>query len=450
MNTQLSMGALKALSIDQLALRHEELENRYSAMVRYASKLQEERQFTSQLAMEGDQILMGTELTRLFYNETEKSQRLTVAMEEVSTTMWGIIAAGIAALVALIYKLIKWMSGDGAHSGFKSGTAMSAEEVQKFDHMVKEIEKASAPATHSQPIAQAAQTLLLEYSGKAQAQEVVRQETAAAQRKISATQHVPHLEPMTKLIFFETKYPEYISQMLGTFNDFQRAAGPVLFYMEEFIQDVEKVDADDGQQWPDEKVKEYIAGPAKKLEDLYAPVRGHLDKLRGQAKQVDELVNNAISGSGTINFGNVLQRWFKLMSDPLHRAYARDREEAIKIATQENTRLQRSQAELDQRTRHVRRLPGKELVSSDSFVTDAMQKPVTMSRHIFGTVTLMERTVGKYQHHLVGSAKTIASILGQAVDRAKDASEEEKAAVRHVVKMLNHFHSNPFQEVAAQ
>jgi hypothetical protein len=47
-----------------------------------------------------------------YYSKDLSATRLKISLEEITTGMWGIIAAVAAAIIAAIYKLYKWLSGD--------------------------------------------------------------------------------------------------------------------------------------------------------------------------------------------------------------------------------------------------------------------------------------------------------------------------------------------------
>lgn len=82
-----------------------------------------------------------------FYTKDLSATRYKVSMEEISGTIWAMIAAGIAALVAVVVKMISWLFGDKSDSeGGVVGKAVaksekSIEKGEKADEAFVELEK---------------------------------------------------------------------------------------------------------------------------------------------------------------------------------------------------------------------------------------------------------------------------------------------------------------------
>lgn len=89
-------------------------------------------------ALESERIVPGLLVTDRvpvgFYSKDTSATRLRVSLEEITKGMWALIAAGIAAALALLYKLYKWFSGDKSADGEGGGSGGSSSEAKVEEH----------------------------------------------------------------------------------------------------------------------------------------------------------------------------------------------------------------------------------------------------------------------------------------------------------------------------
>ena len=89
-------------------------------------------------AMESERIVPGLLVTdRIplgFYSKDTTATRLRVSLEEITKGMWALIAAGIAAALAMLYKLYKWFTGDKSADGEGGGGGGGSSESKVEEH----------------------------------------------------------------------------------------------------------------------------------------------------------------------------------------------------------------------------------------------------------------------------------------------------------------------------
>lgn len=96
---------------------------------------------SQRFAMESERIVPGLLINDRvplgYYSKDTSATRLKISLEEITKGMWALIAAGIAAALALLYKLYKWFTGDksedGAGGGGGSGEAMAENHERAAD-----------------------------------------------------------------------------------------------------------------------------------------------------------------------------------------------------------------------------------------------------------------------------------------------------------------------------
>lgn len=66
-------------------------------------------------------ILVSDKVPLGFYSVSTSATRYKVSLEEVSKGIWALIAAGVAAALAVVYKLYKWFTGDSSDGDGGSG-----------------------------------------------------------------------------------------------------------------------------------------------------------------------------------------------------------------------------------------------------------------------------------------------------------------------------------------
>lgn len=108
-------------------------------------------------ALEAEAIVPGRLVTDRvplgYYSKDITATRLKISLEEVSKGMWALIAAGIAAALALLYKLISWFrgrSGDDADSG-SGGSGSGSDIVAKHEsasETIDEVKRIMEDAQH--------------------------------------------------------------------------------------------------------------------------------------------------------------------------------------------------------------------------------------------------------------------------------------------------------------
>ena len=108
-------------------------------------------------AMEAQELMVGfdKDTPLAFYTKNPSRTRLAIANEEINKGMWAAIAAGVAALLAVLYKVIRWMFGSSSSSNSSSPSSSSsssssaATPVEKAKEITKEAEEAAKAAPHA-------------------------------------------------------------------------------------------------------------------------------------------------------------------------------------------------------------------------------------------------------------------------------------------------------------
>ena len=77
--------------------------------------------FNKQIALEAERILPSHAIGSIYFSNKTNSQKLQIALEEMSGKLIAGIIALIAAGIAVIYKVIKWITGGSSSSGGGSG-----------------------------------------------------------------------------------------------------------------------------------------------------------------------------------------------------------------------------------------------------------------------------------------------------------------------------------------
>lgn len=123
-------------------------EHRFEDLGRLADDIQRSGGMNQNFAMEAERLSPGflSEQVPLgYYSKDTSATRLKVSLEEISKGMWALIAAGIAAALALVYKLIKWFTGrgddgestGGGSSGVSSGHEHASATADELQHIMK-------------------------------------------------------------------------------------------------------------------------------------------------------------------------------------------------------------------------------------------------------------------------------------------------------------------------
>ena len=116
---------------------------------------------TQQFAMEAQQLLVvfDRDTPLAYYTKNPSRTRLAVANEEINKGMWAAIAAGVAALLAVVYKVVRWLMGSSssdsapasssASSSNKTPTEQAKEVVKEATEVAKEAPEAVAQTKES-------------------------------------------------------------------------------------------------------------------------------------------------------------------------------------------------------------------------------------------------------------------------------------------------------------
>lgn len=121
-------------------------EHRIEDLERLAESIEQTGGMNQNFAMEAERILPGFlhEKAPLgYYSKDTSATRLRVSMEEITKGMWALIAAGVAAALALVVKLISWFRGrgkDGDAAG-GGGGGDRAEAHEKASDTAAEIKR---------------------------------------------------------------------------------------------------------------------------------------------------------------------------------------------------------------------------------------------------------------------------------------------------------------------
>lgn len=120
-------------------------------------------------ALEAEKLLPGFQRVPLgYYTELPTATRLKVSLEELSRGAWGLIAAGVAALLVMLGKIFSWFSGskgEGGKGGAKEAQAAADKAGKVAEAIPTVLEDTSKIVQHAEGLLQKAQIKLRDAHG---------------------------------------------------------------------------------------------------------------------------------------------------------------------------------------------------------------------------------------------------------------------------------------------
>jgi hypothetical protein len=150
--TQFVEGAeplLEPFSVDGDAIDIVTLENRIIDLQDLADEIRDVDGMTQDFAMEALRILPDVlSASPKHFSKAPSMTRLKISMEEIEKGVWALIAAAVVAVIAIVYKIFKWLSGDkssdGASGGGSGGAGAAATKAEgKLDENIRTAEATS-------------------------------------------------------------------------------------------------------------------------------------------------------------------------------------------------------------------------------------------------------------------------------------------------------------------
>jgi hypothetical protein len=123
------------------------MESRVEDLLVLRREILQQSGMSQTLALEGLRILpdFGEKAPIGYYSVQPSSTRLKVSLESISKGIWALIIAGIAAVMALIYKIFKWLSpGKDESDPAKSTGAELERQAKHSEEMVETLRKSTA------------------------------------------------------------------------------------------------------------------------------------------------------------------------------------------------------------------------------------------------------------------------------------------------------------------
>ncbi len=118
------------------------LEARIDDLVALRDSLLSTKGMSQQFALEAQRILPDFDGKRPigYYSMTPSATRYAVALEEMSSGVWALIAAGITALIYSIVKFFKWLTGGKDGAGAKASMADRASQMREVQLLLAKCE----------------------------------------------------------------------------------------------------------------------------------------------------------------------------------------------------------------------------------------------------------------------------------------------------------------------
>lgn len=122
------------------------MEAKLEDLLYLADAIEKSKGMNQSFAMEAEKLLPGFGAVPIgFYTKDTTATRYKVSLEEISKSMWGVIAAVALAIAAMIGKLIKWLFSDkkdSATDATKSSKSATPENIKASTEKRKEDKKA--------------------------------------------------------------------------------------------------------------------------------------------------------------------------------------------------------------------------------------------------------------------------------------------------------------------
>jgi hypothetical protein len=129
------------LAIEEELKTIEDIEARIGDLVYLSGDIQKAHGMNQSFAMEAEKLLPGFGGVPIGYYSKETSAiRLKVSLEEISKGVWGLIIAGIAALIAIIAKIFGWFSSN--KDSDKKDESSPKKAVANIDDLIDEVKLA--------------------------------------------------------------------------------------------------------------------------------------------------------------------------------------------------------------------------------------------------------------------------------------------------------------------
>lgn len=125
------------------------LENRIIDLQDLATDIENAQGMTQDFAIEALRILPDVlSASPKHFSKSPSMTRLKISMEEMDKGVWALIAAAVVAVIAIVYKIFKWLSGDkssdGASGGGSGGASAAAGKAEaKLDENIRTAEATS-------------------------------------------------------------------------------------------------------------------------------------------------------------------------------------------------------------------------------------------------------------------------------------------------------------------
>jgi hypothetical protein len=139
-----TIGTGVAPEFDEEVVELFAMEERVEDLLILRREIEEQRGMSQALAMEGLRILpdFGGKAPVAYYSVQPTSTRLKVSLESIGKGIWILIAAGIAAVIAVIYKIFKWFTGDDKPTA-ENAEAELEQKAKRAEQAAEEFEKAA-------------------------------------------------------------------------------------------------------------------------------------------------------------------------------------------------------------------------------------------------------------------------------------------------------------------
>jgi hypothetical protein len=456
---QIDFAALESYSEDA-----ERLLKRYDALVSYGSRMESNSKLTLSLAMEGDQLMGSTSMVKLHF-DASRGGKYAVAMEEVSAGMWALIAAAVAAVVALIYKVCKWIGGGsfgggsgggGGGGGGGGSSSMTAVEVKQVATNVKAVERVVAPVlshTHEQEVT----------SRGAAITQTLRERNESEFKKV-----LDKIHPRTKQVMMDKGIDTSMTEL-------RRALEDAMAQMEKYRDWTHHIGPKMGRDDADlDAISNEIKAEADKLDaaqKLMAQKAGRL------MLQIDGSYSHGANAMAAGSFGfdtqvlnkQLMERIVHLLTDPHEVEFAEDKDEFFKMMEGQAEELDRQisqgnngiekeirtmndaakSAGLSDHPKH------KEAADHMKKMADVMSSLLHPMRRFSLEAARAVRVVAIYQKAVIDGSALIADLLdiqvkswneitsGLSKDEATAKWAEKIEAAKKAIQALRAFHHNP-------
>lgn len=389
-----------------------------------------------------------------------------VAMEALSGGMWAAIIAGIAALIALIVKVYKWISGGasaggGGGGGGGSSAPMNAEEVKIVEKKVEEI-KHVGPVPHA--VDQTSTAVLKATIDKhidsanmtPQQKEILR---ASAHQAADETVAVLHGKALSVnknhdglksgesngifAILFHDNYEPKIRELIAEADKVAENLGSVIREGEEFVDHVTELMkrnlTAEATTVPSESLMELKLNYEKRSEQALKT----FEPILALAKEIEDIAqkDNSIGHSmASASIGKSFEKWKKLMEDPVHAQHAKERSQVAQQMRDLEHNLDRKHGELQREADKYHDAQRHDVAS----YIHAMQMPIVYQKRFIQAMMQVDVTVGRYQKRLRHGAKWIADAMTKTVSFVSNLSEADAEQAKKIAAYLTAFYHKPF------